>query len=267
MPAASAIRIVLLVPSVTAAIGTLALVTMTPRSCSSDWATGGLVLQVLTDVSHVLTMPAALRATVTGLLKPRGHRFKVTAKGGDRDRLVVQWPMLARFGLLLGLTIAGMLYGSFADYAPERQEVGSTAIVVFWSVYNIVVLLLAMAACVEFPRYRAEERITTAERVRVSAGDCTFTAPLADISVGGARIRAPSPGQAGDMIRLTLQDIGEVAARIIRDTEDGFAVAFDAADGQRDALIRKIYCGDYEQPYSRVHGREVMRALVARALR
>ena len=231
------------------------------------WATGGLVLPVLTDVSHVLTMPAALRATVTGLLKPRGHRFKVTAKGGDRDRLVVQWPMLARFGLLLGLTIAGMLYGSFADYAPERQEVGSTAIVVFWSVYNIVVLLLAMAACVEFPRYRAEERITTAERVRVSAGDCTFTAPLADISVGGARIRAPSPGQAGDMIRLTLQNIGEVAARIIRDTEDGFAVAFDAADGQRDALIRKIYCGDYEQPYSRVHGREVMRALVARALR
>src|SRR5207302_756516 len=61
------------------------------------WATGGLVQPVLTDVSHVLTMPAALRATVIGLLKPSGQAFTVTAKGGERDRLLVQWPMLARF--------------------------------------------------------------------------------------------------------------------------------------------------------------------------
>src|SRR5580700_8149421 len=59
------------------------------------WATGGLVQPVLTDVSHVLTMPAALRATVAGLLKPRGHLFKVTPKGGVRDRLLVQWRSIA----------------------------------------------------------------------------------------------------------------------------------------------------------------------------
>ncbi len=80
------------------------------------WATGGLIQPVLTDVSHVLTMPAALRATVTGLLKPRGHEFKVTAKGGSRNRIRVQWRMLTPFGLLAGLTLAGMLYSSFGDY-------------------------------------------------------------------------------------------------------------------------------------------------------
>ena len=231
------------------------------------WATGGLVQPVLTDVSHVLTMPAALKATLTGLLQPRGHSFKVTAKGGNRDRVLVQWPLIARFGLLLGLTIGGMLYGSLADYAPERQEAGSTAIVVFWSVYNIVVLLLAMAVCVEFPRYRGEERVATGERVRVSAGACSFTAPLADISVTGARIQAPSPGREGDVVRLRLQDIGDIQARIIRDTEDGFAVEFVDAEGQRDALIRKVYCSRYERPAARVHTGHVMRALLARALR
>jgi cellulose synthase (UDP-forming) len=231
------------------------------------WTTGGLVQPVLTDVSHVLTMPAALRATVTGLLKPRGHGFKVTAKGGDRGRVLVQWSMLGRFGLLSGLTVVGMLYGSFADYTPERQAAGSTAIVVFWSVYNVVVLLLAMAACVEFPRFRTEERVTTAERVRVSAGGCTFTAPLTDLSVTGARVRAPSPGHAGAVVRLTLPDVGEIAARIVRDTEDGFAVEFDAGGEARDALIRKIYCGHYDRPSFEVHGHKVMRALVARALR
>jgi cellulose synthase (UDP-forming) len=231
------------------------------------WATGGLVQPVLTDVSHVLTMPAALKATLAGLLQPRGHSFKVTAKGGNRDRVLVQWPLIARLGLLLGLTIGGMLYGSLADYGPERQEAGSTAIVVFWGVYNIVVLLLAMVVCVEFPRYRGEERVATTEPVRVSAGACSFTAPLADISVTGAHIQGPSPGREGDIVRLKLLDIGEIQARIIRDTEDGFAVEFVDADGQRDALIRKIYGGGYDRPAIRVRSRRVLRALVARALR
>jgi cellulose synthase (UDP-forming) len=146
------------------------------------WATGGLIQPVLTDVSHVLTMPAALRATVTGLLKPRGHPFKVTPKGGIRDRMLVQWRRIAGLGLLLGLTILGMLYGSLADYTPERQEAGSTAIVLFWSIYNIIVLLLAMAVCVEFPRYRSEERVATTEPVKVSAGENVFPAALTDIS-------------------------------------------------------------------------------------
>jgi cellulose synthase (UDP-forming) len=147
------------------------------------WATGGQVQPVLTDVSHVLTMPAALRATIAGLLKPRGHLFKVAPQGGVRDRLLVEWRRLAGFGLLLGLTILGMLDGSLADYTPERQDAGPTAIVLFWSVYNIVVLLLAMAVCVEFPGYRTEERVATTEPVQVSAGECVFAAPLADISV------------------------------------------------------------------------------------
>jgi hypothetical protein len=68
-------------------------------------------------------------------------------------------------------------------------------------------------------------------------------------------------------VRLRLQDIGEIQARIIRDTEDGFAVEFVDAEGQRDALIRKVYCSRYERPAARVHTGRVLRALLARALR
>jgi cellulose synthase (UDP-forming) len=231
------------------------------------WATGGQVQPVLTDVSHVLTMPAALRATVAGLLKPRGHLFKVTPKGGVRDQLLVQWRRLAGFGLLLGLTILGMLYGSLADFTPERQDAGSTAIVVFWSVYNVVVLLLTMAVCVEFPRYRTEERVATTEPVRVSARECIFTASLTDISVTGARIQAISPGTPGDLISLTLQDIGEIRARIVRQTQGWFAVEFADLDRRRDALIRKVYGGRYAQKPVQVRGHHILHALVARALR
>ena len=66
---------------------------------------------------------------------------------------------------------------------------------------------------------------------------------------------------------LTLQDVGEIVARIIRTTPDGFAVEFTDTDGQRDAMIRKIHCGGYAQQQVEVRGRDILNALVARALR
>jgi len=231
------------------------------------WATGGLLQPVLTDVSHVLTMPAALQATLTGLLKPRGHLFKVTPKGGVRDQLLVQWRKIAGLGILLGLTVLGMLYGSLADYTPERQDAGATAVVLFWSIYNIVVLLLAMAVCVEFPRYRSEERIASTETIKVVAGASVFNAAVMDISVTGARLRGVFPGAPGDLVSLTFQDIGEIAARIVRETPGGFAVEFADMGRRSDELIRKIYCGPSARRSVDVRGRDVLNALVARALR
>jgi len=212
-------------------------------------------------------MPAALRATAVGLLKPRGHKFKVTDKGGRRDRVRVQWGLAARFALLAGLTLAGMVYGSFADFGPERQATASMAIVLFWSVYNIVVLLLAMAACVELPRYRTEERLTTSERVRVSTADGCFTAALADISVAGARILAPAPGRQGDAVLLEIDEVGEIAGQIVRGSEGSFAVEFMHAEGSRDALIRKLYSGRYYDRPREVQGSRLLGAVLARAFR
>jgi cellulose synthase (UDP-forming) len=231
------------------------------------WATGGLVQPVLTDVSHVLTMPAALKASFIGLLKPRGHRFKVTDKGGRRNTLRVHWGLIARFGLLAGMTIVGMLYASLADYAPERQSAGATAIILFWSFYNIVVLLLAMAACIELPRYRREERLLTSEPVHCWTSAGPFTAPLVDISVSGASILAPAPGNDGDAVMLRINGIGDIAGRIVRASDESFAVEFIEADRSRDALIRKLYSGLYYHKRSQIHGHRLFRAVMARVLR
>jgi cellulose synthase (UDP-forming) len=160
-----------------------------------------------------------------------------------------------------------MLYATVADFTPERQEAGSTAIVLFWSIYNIVVLLLAMAVCVEFPRYRSEERISASEPVRISAGAGIFTAKLSDMSIGGAHIQGALPANPGEVISLMLHEVGETAARIVRQTKTGFAVEFTEADAIRDALIRRIYCRGEQSSPARVSGRRVFQALLARALR
>ena len=66
------------------------------------WISHGRVVPILTDVAQMLTAPAALKAVFIGLLKPRGHKFKVTAKGGDRSVRFVEWPLLRGFLLAAG---------------------------------------------------------------------------------------------------------------------------------------------------------------------
>ena len=231
------------------------------------WATGGLIRPILTDVAHVLTMFEVLKATLVGLLKPHGHPFKVTPKGGRRDRLVVSWPMIWRFGLFAGLTLAGMLYGSLADFAPSHTRFDTRVVNLGWSIYNIIVLLIAISACVELPRYRREERFATSEMVRISTGDRVLSAPLADISVSGARILAPRPEPVGTVVTLALRQVGDIAARIVDGSDQAFVVEFVATDRTRDALIRKLFSGQYGLRPREVHWPGLIGALVARVLR
>jgi cellulose synthase (UDP-forming) len=231
------------------------------------WATGGLVRPILTDVTHVLSMFEVLKATLVGLFKPRGHPFKVTPKGGQRDRLIIGWRMIGRFGLFAGLTLAGMLYGNFVDFAPSHTRFDAKVVNLGWSLYNIVVLLIAMSACIELPRYRREERFATSEIVRISTDDHVLTAPLADISMSGARILAPRPEPLGTVVTLALRQVGDIAARIVDGSDRTFVVEFVATDRTRDALIRKLFSGQYGLRPREVHGPGLLGALVARVMR
>jgi cellulose synthase (UDP-forming) len=230
------------------------------------WATSGLMKPILTDVSNLLPMFECMKASVIGLARPYGHPFKVTAKGGRRDRLTVAWPMIFRFGSIAALTLLGMLYGSFADFAPSHDRFDAKLINIIWSIYNIIVIVLAISVCIELPRYRREERFATAETVRVRAGDQVLAARLSDLSVSGARIEAPRPQREAE-VTLTVHQVGDIRARIVRGSEQMFAVEFIATDSARDELIRKLFSGQFRAPRATVRSGPLALALLARMLR
>ena len=66
------------------------------------WLSGQRVLPVMTDVSQLLAAREILTAVAIGLFRPKGQKFKVTAKGGDRSKTVIQWRMLITFAAFLG---------------------------------------------------------------------------------------------------------------------------------------------------------------------
>src|SRR5258708_11940384 len=61
------------------------------------WSTRGRVVPILTHATQLLVCVDAMETAAFSLLKPKRHHFKVTAKGGERDRLNVQWRLIVRF--------------------------------------------------------------------------------------------------------------------------------------------------------------------------
>ncbi|MEO6298929.1 MAG: glycosyltransferase, partial [Paracoccaceae bacterium] len=80
-----------------------------------NFLTRGLIVPIISDVSQLIAAGPITRAAFAGMFNPHGHPFKVTAKGGDRSKVVVQWRLMAPFAVLLALTLLGLTLAMFSD--------------------------------------------------------------------------------------------------------------------------------------------------------
>ncbi|MEM7660788.1 MAG: PilZ domain-containing protein [Pseudomonadota bacterium] len=61
-----------------------------------------------------------------------------------------------------------------------------------------------------------------------------------NLSCGGARLRANNVPPVGEQIVCYFDELGRVAGKIVRHTEDGFAVGFNTVQTKRDRLADKL---------------------------
>jgi len=188
----------------------------------------------------------------------------VTAKGGDRSKRLVQWPLLRVFLVYLALTVAGVVWAFVLEDGNKLRD--SSALCLFWSWYNILVLTIACVVCVEQPRMRASERLPAGEGVIVHAGKDAFACRILDISLGGARLAGAAPGKAGTIVTVALGSL-RLSGKIVRSADDEFAIHFDeVASGHAD-LIRLIYSGRYSTAVPRIEPARVAAAVLGRVMR
>lgn len=230
---------------------------------SMSWITRGRVMPIMSDVCHFVAAPAIIKAVFMGLTKPQGHKFKVTAKGGDRSRGFIEWPLLKIYGSLLFFTILSIAAAFLVDVRGDNVGFGTLALA--WSWYNMIVLTIICFVCIEQPRRRKSERFETSEPMTILVGDAEHRRRLADISISGAAFRgdAPAPQGAAVMCRIHGRD---VEATIVRSRPGGFAVRFDSSLAARVALIRHFYASDYVRAFESVAASGVGRAVVKRIM-
>ncbi|HXF53675.1 MAG TPA: glycosyltransferase [Hyphomicrobiaceae bacterium] len=228
------------------------------------WLSEGRLLPIMADVSQLLCAHSVVRAVAAGLVKPKGQKFKVTAKGGDRDKLFVQWSLFRIFAFYLALTIAGVMLAFVIDDGRPLQE--SSVLALFWSWYNIIILTIACMVCIEQPRKRKAERFATCEPVTIIRGGQVYAYPLLDISTGGMRLAGKAPATVGTEVAVKVGDT-RVMAQIVRADEGEFALRTDHSLATRKAMIRHVYGGRYSAAVERIRAGQVMVTILGRVFR
>jgi cellulose synthase (UDP-forming) len=232
------------------------------------------VLPIMTDLAQLLPSFVIMQTVIAGLTRPFGRPFKVTPKGACSDGVAIQWTYLLPFALAALGTFLGILINTSA-YSDLNVEPGF-GVNVFWSIYNIAVLLLAVAVCVELPQRRLHARLPAGEPAVIRGqGQPDSTCTIVDISLGGAKLAGLPPGWArtGEEGILLLQGSAlQVPFRFLRLDQrpslgDRFSIVFEARIPLRRALTARLFTGAYRSTIDDIDVPRVLFAVGKRLLR
>ena len=229
----------------------------------TTWLGGGRMLPIIADVYQLLIAPEIITVVALALIRPRGHKFKVTDKGIHYAGLNIHWRLLFRFLALAAITIAGLARAFALDNADLIDNGG--ALNLFWAWYNLLVLTICCMVCVEQPRRRLDERFLTKENVLVKIEEQVFVYEVLDISASGMRLAGNIPGTVGSPAVLTLDGI-EIPAIVARKGVNDFAVSM-IGDEAREAMTRRVYSERYGKPLDEVQPSRVFAGILHRLAR
>ena len=199
-------------------------------------------------------------------MRPFGRPFKVTAKGLSSERTTIQWGLLLPFAALAAATALGMLVNlpafSVLHGAPAYE------VNVFWSLFNISVLLITISACVELPRRRAEERFATAEPAVIETETGVRNCTVVNISASGARLHLPGGWQNLGRQGTIALDGGTLSVSFVYSASNGAdtTVQFVVDVTARRKLIAKLFTGDYHNEVAVVRPGAIATAVLRKLL-
>jgi cellulose synthase (UDP-forming) len=226
----------------------------------TTWLGGGRMLPLIADVYQMLIAPEIIRVVAFTLIRPSGHKFKVTAKGLHYAGLNVQWRLLFRFLAIASITILGLARVFAFDHSDLIQDGG--ALNLFWAWYNLLVLTICCLVCVEQPRRRLDERFATREKVLLKIGGQVRVFDVTDISASGMRLAGEISDPVGTPATLIMGRI-ESPAVIARKGSNQFAVSL-IGDEAREAMTLRVYSERYGKPLDEILPGKVLAGILQR---
>jgi cellulose synthase (UDP-forming) len=206
------------------------------------WISGQRTLPLFMEVTHALPAPAVSLTLLSAMFRPFGRPFKVTDKGGDRSRSTLRVEMAATYGTISLLSAGSIVWSMCSPYA--ASEISPTDLFnLIWAGVAMLLTFVAFLVCFERPRH--VERFAMDEDAVVASLDGTmYRCQLEGLSMETAalRIDANPPWPPGtDSLRVLIESVGVMAARLVERDGDHVILAFDPPEGAREALIVKLF--------------------------
>lgn len=145
--------------------------------------------------------------TTMALINPKLGKFNVTSKGSLVDSSFYDWGIAKPYLLLIVINVAGLFFGIARILSPENGEIGTVLLNVFWVLYNLVVLGVAMGASRESMQLRVSPRVNgEMSIVLYRIGDQAIRAKSLDYSMTGLGVILPDGIELndGEHIRVLL---------------------------------------------------------------
>jgi cellulose synthase (UDP-forming) len=180
------------------------------------------------------------------LVRPFGHPFTVTPKGGVSQTSDYARGIFWTAAALMALTFLGLLINSI----PEWRIVNTAEVipvVAFWSAINVVVLFLICMMSLQAPMRRGEERFELNEPIWIVSRSGTISmGHIKDLSLSGVALEGDSKRafdvRAGDQVRVFITEVGFIAGTVARRVGQFVGIRFTLPPSvERDLLIRKMF--------------------------
>jgi len=183
--------------------------------------------------------------TLRTLLRPRGGKFNVTAKGGLIESTYFDWQIASPNLALVLLNLGGIVAGAARLADDSVQNVGALLMNITWAGLNLVTLGATLAVATELRQMRRAHRVIAQLDAGVALDDGRwFTGRTTDVSLGGVglHLESPTPLAAGTAVRLRLDSNGrraEVPARVAKHEGASLALEFGPLSvAQESALVQ-----------------------------
>lgn len=205
---------------------------------------------IASTVESVLQSFKLMPVVLLTLIKPKGHGFKVTPKGSDAGLASAdKFTIRVALALIVATGIGLFLNTNFATRLVSEGEL--LPVVAFWSVFNMLILLIVITVAVPRPIFRTEERFDLREPCRIWAEHLDVSGETVNVSLSGLLIRLdPSETSTnfrpGDWVGIELAEVGIVPAFVRRQLGDkdipNLGLSFHISSGvKRDRLIQKLF--------------------------
>ncbi len=213
---------------------------------SISWVSQNKNLIIMTDATRLVMVFTILNSIYQGLFRPFGQGFKVTAKGGDRSKVVIHWQLLWKLIVLFLLSLTGITINLIPEYAViDNHDLFLANL--FWSFFNIIIILIAALIAIDLPRQRNQERFAVHEPSKmILDGDRGMLCLIKDLSLSGARVQLDNKPLLSESVQLDVPGVGRLSCKINRhiNTQE-VAIQFSDLTFNRDAMIRKLYTQGY----------------------